>query len=343
MTNQQRNYKNSEDEIDLRQLFQAIGDFFNGIGKSIINTLVRIRRRSVDFKWLLLGSAIMGSVLGILYFNLSKPVYSSAMLLSSDYFNGRIVDNAIEKLNLLSEEEDKLGLANVLQIEQEVAQNIVEFEATPFVSEEDRVEMEVLKEKLSELDLDEAEIARIIDRIEIENKNTFQIIVRVNESGIIKGLEGAIVDYFRSNNYIKGRIANQGDRLLEELFDYKQEKEKLDSLKNAIIKAYESISKKAPNGSDNLYIGEQYSANPVDVFQQAERLNKLIRNTKESIFLRDDFELVDGLTVFRKPESANLIKTIFYSFWIGLGLGYAIIILITINQYLKRIESERFN
>jgi len=345
MSEEQRNYKNSEDEIDLRQLFRAIGDFFKGIGRGIENTIIRIRRRTIQYKWIIAVTLILGVAASVLLFNIKKPVYSSSMLLSSDYFNGRIVDNSIEKLNLLCEEEDRIGLSRALGVDQEVALNIVGFEAEPFISEEDRVEIEVLKEKLSELDIEDDEIQKVIERIEVENKNTFQIKINVNKSEVIDGLQPAVVSYFRNNSYIKNRIANNEQRLKERLVKLEQEDKKLDSLKRALIRVYESIGKKTPdsNGSDNFYIGEQYTTNPVDVFNQDARVHRELIQVREDLFLKKDFEVIDGLTVFRKPASAGLVETVFYGFLISLGLAYFIIMLLSINQYLGRIEAKRFS
>jgi hypothetical protein len=343
MSETQNQPRKQEDEIDLRQLFSAIGDFFSGIGKTVINSVIKVRRRSFEYKWLILVLVIAGISLGLIYNNVRQPVYSSSMLISSDYFNGRIIDNSIEKLNLLSAEEDKVGLAAALGIDQSVALNIVEFEANPFISEDDRVEMEVLKQKLKELDLDEAEINKIISRIEIENKNTFQIIVNVNKSDIISGLEPAIVNYFKNSDYIKNRVVSREQKLKGRLTKLERENLKLDSLKNAMIQVYESMAKKSPQGSDNLYIGDQYSSNPMQVFSEDLRINNELLGIKEELFLKRDFEIVDGLTVFRKPVSAGLLKTIVYSTLISLGIAYILIILISINKYLSKIESERFS
>lgn len=342
MTEPQRNHKNTEDEIDLRQLFKAIGDFFKNIGEGIVNFIIKFRRSTINYRWLILIFLILGGISGFVYKEISKPIYKSSMLLSSDYFNGRIVDNSIEKLNQLAEEEDPTGLSKALKIDIEVAENIESFETEPFISEEDRVEIEVLKQKLSELDLEEAEINKIIERIEIENKNTFQIIVRVNKSEIIGGLESAIVNYFRGNDYIKNRITNNELRLEERLKQLNKEDKKLDSLKIAMIKAIESLSSsQKKSGSDNLYIGEQYSANPVEIFKQSEAINYQIRFVKEKLYLDSDFEVVDGLTVFKEPESAGLVISIIYGGLIGVGIAYILIILMSVNQYLNRVEKER--
>lgn len=343
MSEPQRNYKNTEDEIDLRQLFIAIGNFFKGIGNGIVNGIIRIRRRSIEFKWLIVSFFILGIAGGLSFFYLVKPVYSSSLLLSSNYFNGRIVDNSIEKLNLLCKETDRLGLAQVLGIEQSVAQNIIGFNAEPFISEEDRVEIEILKEKLSDLKLEEEELEKITESIEIENKTAYQIFIDVNQSEIIKGLQPAIVNYFKNNSYIKNRIEDNNIRLKEKMSKLMSEERKIDSLKVAMIKAYESVAKENKSaGSDNLYIGEQYASDPVNVFKQAAIIREELMEVKSDLYLNKDFEVIDGLTVFRKPASAGLVKTTFYSTLISLGLAYFIIILISINRYLSRMEKKRF-
>ena len=337
---EKQNYKSSDDEIDLKQLFNAIGDFFKGIWHSLIGLIVGLRRSTIKNKYLLLVLSIIGAGLGFLINNNSKPIYSSSLLLSSDYFNGRIIDNAIEKLNLLCKEEDRLGLARELGLSQEVALNIKEFTAVPFISEDDRVEIEVLKQKLQEMDLEEIEINKIISRIDIENKNAFQINVNVTKSEIIEGIETALVNYFRDNKYIKNRIISRENYLKERLVKLEKENLKMDSLKTAMIEVYESIAKKRPAGSDNLYIGEQYSTDPITVFTEDLRINGELLNVKQQLYLQKDFEVIDGLTVYSKPVSAGPIKSVAYGILFGIGVGYLIIMLLSINRYLIKVESE---
>jgi hypothetical protein len=333
-------YKSSEDEIDLRQLFNAIGRFFGNIASGTIHLIVNVRRATLVNKYLFLTLAILGGCLGLALNNFSDPIYSSSLLLSSDYFNGRIIDNSIEKLNLLCQEEGKVGLANELGLSKEVAINIIGFTAIPFISEDDRVEIEVLKQKLEEMNLEESEIDKIITRIDIENKHAFQISVNVSKSEIIEGIETALVNYFRDNSYIKNRIVSRENYLRERLVKLEKENLKLDSLKTAMIKVYESIAKKNPQGSDNLYIGDQYSSNPMTVFTEDLKINNEILNVKLQLYLQKDFEVIDGLTVYRKPISAGPKKSVAYGILIGIGIAYLLILLISINRYLSKVESE---
>lgn len=334
--------RTDSDEIDLRQLFAIFGAFFAKIGKSIVNTIIRIKRRSSDYKVLVLVVVLTGMGLGTLYHVKSKPIYTSSLLLRSEYFNRRIIDNAMEKLNQLCEEENKELLARTLNIDKSIAANIVEFKAEPFVAEQEIIEVELLKERLSKLKLEEEEVSRITSRIEIENKETYKIIVSTTKSTVINELENAMVNYFRNNNYISNRIKVNKKNLIARKQKLLKEEAKIDTLKNAMIKAFESMSSKSRQGSENLYIGEQYSANPIQVFQEDLRLNEEILNIDRRLFLQADFELIDGMTEFNKPTNKGLFKILIIALLISLGIAYIIIILLEINKYLNRIEQKRF-
>ena len=127
MAENQKQVSNS-DEIDLGVLFSKIGDFFKNMGLGFLRFLALLRRTPLENKTLFIALIFIGIAGGFSYSSfLKKKFYSTTMILSSEYLNKRIVDNTIEKLNLLTDEDDKKGLANVLHISNELAQNIHDF------------------------------------------------------------------------------------------------------------------------------------------------------------------------------------------------------------------------
>ena len=58
---------NRDDEIDLRKLFQAIGNFFVNIGHGIIRMILTFRRVTFSYKFLLSIAAVIGIVAGVSY------------------------------------------------------------------------------------------------------------------------------------------------------------------------------------------------------------------------------------------------------------------------------------
>src|SRR5690606_31289512 len=146
---------------------------------------------------------VLGLVLGALYSTLlKKDYYRSSMVLSCDYLNTQILQNTIDKFNLLAQEKGRDGLMEELKIDSVTARSIRKFEFKPFVSEDDVVEMEVLRAQLQSTAPDKsALIDDIIQKLNIANKHAYEITVLVYDPISVKPLEKALVDYFRQNTY----------------------------------------------------------------------------------------------------------------------------------------------
>lgn len=242
MENQQQS-----DEIDLGQIFAKIGSFFNSIGLGLIRLLVLLRRTPLQNKTLFIVLVLAGAVWGYLSSSfLKKKFYDSTMILSSEYLNKRIVDNSINKLNLLAAEASPSGLASVLHISDSLAANIVKFEAKPFVAERELIEIEVLKEQLKSAQIkNQVVIDQIIKRIEIENQHAFEFTVRTFSPTVVKPLQDALVNYFKNNDYTKKRIQITHENLIAKKDKLKRESLKLDSLKKVIFSNYKTMAEQS--------------------------------------------------------------------------------------------------
>ena len=337
---QQQNYQ--DDEIDLRKLFQAIGRFFINIGHGIINIILSIRRVTFRYKILLASAIVLGIIAGVAFNKIAKPYYQTSLLLNSAYLNTKLVENSIDKLNLLSEEEVNNGLAETLNISLDVAENINEFTFIPFVSESDIIEIELLKQKLEAFEIDKQEIDKIIRQIEIENKNTFLITVRLYDTEIIGNLQNALVGYFKNNPYVANRIKTNRFRQEQLIEKLTRDVAMLDSLKGAYNLNLKLQATKPNDASNNVFLGESGAVNPVSVYSQGINLFQDLQNTKRSYALGSDFELIDGFTTFSKPESPGLLKSAVILAGIFFGLAYLLIIIIEANKYLNRIEEHGF-
>ncbi len=333
---------NRDDEIDLRKLFEAIGKGFSNIGKSFVNLIIRIRRVSISYRVLLLSAIILGGAIGVSFNRVLDPYYSTSMLLSSDYFNNRLIENNLDKLKALCEEKNRDGLANLLQIEKHVALNIKDFDFEALVTEEDLLEMELLKANLKKTKIKDIDIDKVIEQIEIQNSKTYKITVHVFDNTIIGNLEESIIAYFKENNFVKSRIAASAKNNILLRDNLRNDISRLDSLKKLFNLNLRSNAGRK-NETASLYVGESGLLDPVSFYSQSVELYKLLEKTERKIMLGDDFELIDGFTAFSKPESPGLIKAGVLSMLIFLGLGYLIIIFIEINKHLNKIEKERFN
>jgi hypothetical protein len=339
MENQQKPVQS--DEIDLGQLFVKIGDFFRNLGVGLLRFLARIRRVPTENRLLFIASMIIICGLTIMYgVFLKKKFYESTMILSSNYLNKRIVDNTIEKLNLLAEEENASGLAKVLSIPDTLADNIARFEAKPFVAETDLIELEVLKEQLKsaqEGNKNSKVIDQVIQRIEIENRHAFEITVRTFNPSVIPNLQEALVKFFRDNDYIRKRIEINKQALMAKKEKLSQESKKLDSLKLVIYANYKSMAEQGRQGSNNVILSDRSVTNPIEVYSRDLDLYNELQWVERQLYVQPDFEVVDGFTEFSEPASASLPKMLAQAILVAIGLGYLIVALREFNNYLAKL------
>jgi hypothetical protein len=334
--------KTAEDEIDLNQLFAKIGDFFRGIGHGIISFAALLRNIPLKHKWLFISMTIIGGAVSYYYASyLRKKFYESSMILSSDYLNKRIMDNAIEKLNHLASEQSPRGLAKSLVISDTLAENIDRFDAKPFVAESDLIELEVLKEQLKNAQLNsknEKVIEQVVKRIEIENRHAFELTVRTYSATSIKPLQVALVNYFKNNSYIQKRVEINRLNLQARKSKLLHDSQKLDSLKKIIYSNYRAMAEQGRQGSNNVILSDKPVTNPIDVYTQGLRIYDALEEAEKDIYLQKDFEVVDGFTEFSEPASARRSQIILTGMLIGFALGYVVVALTRLNKYLSTIE-----
>jgi len=339
---EQQKPASSSDEIDLGQLFSKIGDFFGDLWMGFMRFLALLRR--VPFENKLAFTLVISSsvIIGILYSNLvKKNYYESTMILSSNYLNKRLVDNTMEKLNLLASEQNKNGLAKVLNIADTLADNILEFSAKPFVAESDLIELEVLKEQLKNAQANaknEKVIDQVLNRIEIENRHAFEITVRTLNPTVIENLQIALVNFLRNNEYIKSRIDIAKINLREKQNKLTRDLQRLDSLKFIIYDNYRNMASQSRQGSNNVILSDKAVTDPVEIYKQDLDLYNQLQYVNSELYLHKDFEVVDSFTEFSEPSSASTRKVIIISCLIGVLLSYFLVALVSFNKYLASLS-----
>ena len=334
--------QNTTDEIDLGKLLAKIGEFFGSIAYGVIRLFALIRSTPLQNKGLFITLVVLGAVVGFSYSSfLKKKFYESTMVLSCDYLSKRIVDNSIEKLNLLAGEESAKGLSRELQISDTLAKNIAKFEAKPFVAEHELVEVEVLKEQLKNAQTNtknQAVVDQVIKRISIENQHSFEFTVRTYSPTSIKPLQDALVNHFKNNDYVKKRIEITRDNFLAKRSKLKRELNKLDSLKKVIYSNYENMAAQSKQGSNNVILSDKSVTNPIEIYNQDLGLYEQLQLIESRLYLQPDFEIVDGFTEFDEPASAGELKIIVTGMLIGFIFGYFAIAFRRFDEYLSQVK-----
>jgi hypothetical protein len=333
----------SQDEIDLGQLFRKIGDSFRSGWFGFMRFLALVRRIPLENRLSFVGITGVSVTLAIAYSLLLKEsYYESTMILNSQYLNKRLVDNTIEKLDVLAKEEDKKGLAGLFNISDSLAKNIMGFDARPLVLETDIIETELLKEQLrnAQADAKNADVIdQVIKRIEIENRHSFEITIRTLSPTVIPNLQEALVGYFRNNEYVKRRIEINHQNLRDREKQLTDELQKMDSLKLVIYANYKSMAEQARSGSNNVILSDRSVTNPVEIYNQYQNLYDELQEVKSQIYLKPDFEIVDSFTPFSEPASPSTAKMVLLALALGIVVAYVDVALRSFNRYLASIDS----
>lgn len=332
--------KQQSEELDLGTLINKIGQGLQNGWMGFVRFLAMLRRVPLENRFSFLGIIVTSILIGTLYsVFLKKDYYETRMVLSCDYFNKRLVDDMVEKLNKLAWEHEKKGLAKVLNLPDTLADNIVKFEMEPLILEDELIEIEVLREQLRNAQLNsknEQVIAQVIQRIEIENRHAFSITVRTLSASLIPNLQEAVVRYFRSNPYIAKRIEVNMALLEKRRSDLEHDKRRLDSLKVAF---YKSVELAAANGqgSNNVVLSEK-TGSAIDVYKQAIEVYDQLASVNKGIQLQNDFEIVTGFTEFSEPANPALATILLQSILVGIGIAYIEVALRSLNKYLAKVE-----
>ncbi len=336
-----QNNNNGSDEIDLRQLFSSIGDFFKNIFLGFIMLIVGIKNATITYFKIIFLFVVLAGLIGIALKYVLPDYYTSSMLLNNKHSTGKLTESSVEKLDLLCQEQNYAQLVKTLNIDTSVAKNLKSFYYEPFVSEEEIVELEVLKEQLkSEIDNEEV-INKFVEKLKNENKSTYRIFVQVFDNADLAVLEKPLLNYFRNSQYISKRLEIEIENLKREEQNIEEELNKLDSLKKLVIKNYARYDERSRTGSNNVIMNDDQVIDPMSIFDKSQLLYQKKLEIQEELYLTSSFELIDGFTVFSKPDSPSLLKIGFYSCLIGLGIAYVIILLIYFNKYLNKVEAER--
>jgi hypothetical protein len=331
----------TNEEIDLTRFFAWIGRGFKRAGNGVLYVLSSLRNLFVSNLIFFMVTIVIGIALGTVYIKLiRKKEYRSSMVLSCSYLNNHIVNNTIEKLNLLCEGPENEGLGAELGISDSLAKNIISFEFEPFISEKEVVEMEVLKEQLNNVVAEKKDLVqRVVSKLSIENRDAYQISVVLLTPTIVDELEQALISYFQNSPYIKKRIEIAAKGRLQRREKLVRESEKLDSLKLAVFNYYESQTKSS-KGSNNVILNDDKINTPLDVFKEDLLINQEILALDHDIYVRPDFELIDGFTGFTHSQSASLSKVLVISFFLSILAGYVVLLGFEFDRILASYSTD---
>ncbi len=253
----------SNDEIDLGQLFQMIGNglrkLFNFIGNIfkgffhvIILILLFIKRHLVK----LIITGIIGLILGFFIDYIKEPEYISMMVIEPNFNSAQQLYNNINFYNELADSKDSVGLSEALDISVKEAAEIKEMKIEAYVDENQKVQL--FDRFIRSLD---STTQRAIDiKNYLENFNSIDarfhtITLIATNNTIAKKIQPTIINSISSNEYFKLQ-QNINDKNLD-LQDsiYKKQLVEIDSLQRLYKRVMEKEAENPLQGT-NINLGE---------------------------------------------------------------------------------------
>jgi len=329
------------DEIDLSVLFRKVGSAIQSFGTGVMRVAAKFRRVPYQNRASFLGIIGVSVALAVAYsFLLKEKYYESTLIINCAHLNKRLADNALDKLDALAEETNAAGLAKVLNISDSLANSILGFKVRTFVTEEEIIDLELLKKQLELVGKqgDEAAIEYVLTRIDIDDRHSFEITVRTSVPEIIPDLQDPVVNYLRNNSYVKRRLDINRSILQNKMDKINSDLTKLDSLKRAIFENYKKMAVQGREGSNNVILSDRAVTDPIVIFNADLALYNEMKGIEQNLYLEPEFEVIDGFTEFSEPASPGLVKLIVIAFVLGFIVAWLDLGVRELNKFLAKFD-----
>ena len=205
------NKPNTNEEVDLGQLFKLIGNAFDRFFNFIYNIF---KSFFLAFVWLvffvkkriiiLVLASVFGFVYGLLNSKSAAPKYESSVIVVQNYPTGENLYNSVSYYNDLVRQGDFQTLGIVLNLGEEKAQSILSFEVEPVVSENDKLlAFNNYVQKLDSLASTKIEYEDFLLNNEDHTHKYQQVKISSTQRNNFKSVFESIVETINSNPFFK--------------------------------------------------------------------------------------------------------------------------------------------
>jgi len=286
------NTSNTNDEIDLRLVYNKIKQPVLGLWNIIINILSIIQKRLV----LCICIVLFGVSAGIGLFFLMPPIYSSSLTLTSSLLTNEYCSDEIHDLELMIEDNAPKALARELKIDTNTAKEIK------------KIKFENYDEKLKN---------KLKDKDTIVLGLPFKIKAYTSTNTVFDTLQNALVNYLENNPYALKRkeIKKQNIQLMRGKLN--NEIHALDSLKNVVA------ANLLPRGNVSGFVFGQ-PIDPINIYKEGIALFQNDLDLNAQFILSENIQVINAFSPRDKPYSPKLWKTSTEGGIAGLLLGLII-------------------
>jgi hypothetical protein len=87
-------------------------------------------------------------------------------------------------------------------------------------------------------------------------------------------------------------------------------------------------------------MNDETLTSPLEVFVKDLEIHEELQEVNMELYLRPDFEIVDGFTTFSEPESASLAEILVLSFLMSVVIGYLILGAVAFDRMLAKYPTK---
>jgi len=342
----------TEQEVDLGQLFNAIGDVFNrfirfigSIFKAIVSSFVFVLRALIDNVKLISVVVIASAIIGFGLEKVKPEIFKSSMFVKP-YFDSKYeLVNNINYFNALISNQDYETLTTVFDITEEDAKGIKEFDIDIGPeSENDKIlQYDTYLKSLDSIRAQDISYDDFIENRDVFSSDFYEISVEAEKKDIFKSLELGLNASFE-NTYSEKKKKKRDSLIIIQKLSIQASIRSVDSLQKVYIEVLQDDSKSSNN---TISLAEGFSIEPESSkTKEFELLNKELalrselRILEEQKIQADDFfDIVSGF-----QEIGSISSSFFDKYTVILPiLSFLILCLIFISKntirFVKNYEA----
>ncbi|WP_115460767.1 GumC domain-containing protein [Winogradskyella aurantiaca] len=318
---------NSEnEEVDLGQLFNAIGKLFDNfflflgkILKGLFEVVIYALKPIVNNFKLITIVVLASAIIGYVFQKLETPTYESDMLVRPYFESKYQLANNVNYFNALIKERNIAELSAIFEIDSVEAMNLIGFEmaigpetANDLLVEYDRYIKSIDSALASGVTYDD-----FIDNRDILNANIFSITARATVNDVFVGLEKGFAKTFE-NEYSKRLKEKRDDTINLRKVSLEKQLEEIKNLQDVYVKVIEKESEKpeVSIGTEGMFPLQQTKreTKEFDLLQNELQIRRTINKLDEQLVKTDSyFDILAGFEeVGARSSNIRTNKTFVY-------------------------------
>lgn len=325
--------KNQNEEVDLGQLFNAIGrlferlfKFLGNLFKSLFSSIIYLLKPVVNNLKVILIAVMASAIFGFIVDYYKKPIYFSDMLVKP-YFDSKYqLANNIDYYNALIESSDHVQLSRIFGIDSLEASELMGFE----IEIGPETQNDLLKEYDEYINSIDSTLANDVTYDDyIANRDilagtVFSINARSTNQRIFKKLEKGFFETFE-NDYSRKLKRTRDSSLQVRMNSYQRQIKRIDSLQGIYLNILKTESEKdnaAVTSSLIPLMQEKTKTREFELFQEELAIREKANNLEEVLIEESEyFDLLSGF------EEVGTKETEFTSSYMLLFPSLAVIIM----------------